>query len=261
MRTAISPEPIGPAAGGGGLAPERGTTRIRRRNLSDFVADEILGLLRSGQYRPGDRLPNERELMTMFGVGRNTVREAVRSLAVLGLLDVRPGAGTTVLAQNSQSVVDAALLGQLVNTHTIDDLYEFRILLEVDAAAKACHRATAEDKRAIEAALRRYEEAVESGVLIYMHDVDFHRTVTAAAHNEVYLTVLERSTDLLTSVRQATDLVPGAVQQARRQHAEIAQAIIDGNELAARDAMTQHLRSAVETIGYLRQQALASGAQ
>src|SRR4051794_2917676 len=107
---------------------------VTRRNLSQAVGEELLSAIREGRLRPGERLPPERELMERFSVGRNTIREAIQSLAAMGVLDVRPGRGTMVLSTPKESALDAATLAALLDDQTVLDLYEFRLLLEVETA-------------------------------------------------------------------------------------------------------------------------------
>src|SRR4051812_20233998 len=116
-----------------------GTTM--RQTLSQSIAAQLMASVAAGEYRVGDKLPPERELMAAFGVGRNTVREAIQSLVARGICEVRPGRGTTIIRIDGRSALEGQNLSSLLADSAIDDLYEFRMLLETDAAARAAERA------------------------------------------------------------------------------------------------------------------------
>ncbi len=145
-----------------------------RQNLSQAVAGRLLEAVRSGEFSVGTKLPSERELTVRYGVGRNTLREAVQSLVAQGVFDVRPGRGTTVLGLDGRRALEKQSLEQLLTDTAVDDLYEFRMLLETEAAARAAERAGAAERAALAQALARYEDAAASGADAYKRDVEFH---------------------------------------------------------------------------------------
>ncbi len=215
-----------------------------RRNLSQAVAEDLLALVRSGEFRPGERLPTERGLMEMFGVGRNTIREAVQVLASRGILDVRPGRGTTVREINSHEVIDQAAISALLADRSVDDLYDFRRLVEVEATALAAARATPEQFAAIEQRWSDLEHAYKERLPSFEQDVNFHRAVVEAGNNVVFSIVLNAVEDLLLATRKETQHVGRAVTLARTQHRAIVDAIRARDPEAARAAMTEHVEAA-----------------
>jgi GntR family transcriptional regulator, transcriptional repressor for pyruvate dehydrogenase complex len=118
---------------------QQGAIAGRRRNMSQVVADELLRRIDAGEYVIGGRAPTERELMDMFAVGRSTAREAVRILVATDILDVRPGRGPVVLraSDEAQRSADPVGLSLLLGDPSLGQLYEFRLLVETDCAAKA----------------------------------------------------------------------------------------------------------------------------
>ena len=119
--------------------------QLGRQTLSQAVSAAVLDRIRSGEFGPGDRLPTEKSLMQEYGVGRNSVREAVQALVTLGLVDVRPGRGATVIGIESDAVMDAETISVLLKEEAVDDLYAFRRLLEVEIASRAAVAATPRD--------------------------------------------------------------------------------------------------------------------
>jgi DNA-binding FadR family transcriptional regulator len=219
-----------------------------RQTLSQSIAQELLASISSGEFRVGDKLPPERELMAKFGVGRNTVREAIQTLVAHGVCEVRPGRGTTVTRIEGRSVLERHALSSLLADSAIDDLYEFRMLLETDAAARAAERAQDDDRATLIEALGRYEEAARTHSDTYRRDVEFHAAVARASHNTAYAAALDAVASTLVEVRRATDEVPGAIEQAVVEHGQIAKYILERNPAAARAAMTMHIQTALQTL-------------
>ncbi len=159
---------------------------LRRTSLADQAADALLARLRSGEWEVGDRLPGETTLAPQLGVGRSTVREAIRRLAGIGVLATRQGSGVFVTRLDAPSGLDVLLDGA-----AIDAVIEARIAIEAEAAALAALRRTEEDLDAIRAALAIRAAHRAELVRHVETDTDFHRTVIAAAHNPVLLEMFD----------------------------------------------------------------------
>lgn len=228
-------------------------SRVVRRNLSDAVADELTRLIEAGEFRPGDRLPTEAGLMSTFGVGRNTVREAVRSLVTRGVLVVRPGYGTTVLSVSGKDAMDPVTLSALLDDQAVSDLYSFRSLLEVEMAGRAAVRATAADIANIDDCLRVFQEAYRKHLPTWEQDIAFHRAIAEASGNVIYLVVFDAVVDKLIVARKQTDSIHRATAIAARQHHQIANAVRERNVELARKEMAEHIRSAVWALQEARQ--------
>ena len=188
--------------------------QLGRQTLSQAVSAAVLDRIRSGEFGPGDRLPTEKSLMQEYGVGRNSVREAVQALVTLGLVDVRPGRGATVIGIESDAVMDAETISVLLKEEAVDDLYSFRRLLEVEIASRAAVAATPRDLEAIAASIRAFESALEQGRPISTLDDEFHAAVARASHNAIYATVLDAVSGLIANARRLTMTVPWASERA-----------------------------------------------
>jgi GntR family transcriptional repressor for pyruvate dehydrogenase complex len=221
---------------------------VRRRNLSHSIAESLLDRIRAGEVGVGDRLPTEQGLMEEFGVGRNVIREAIQQLVAIGVLDVRPGRGTTVIGLGSDDLLDARTMSALLEDQTIADLYAFRMLIEVEIAEAAASHATAQQIQTIADAHLEYERNLAAGQPVYRSDLSFHRAVALASNNQIYVRVLDALSDLLEASRERTDHVPGAPERAAEQHGVILEAIRRGDGMAAREEMRQHIRRAIEVI-------------
>ncbi|MFF9813046.1 FadR/GntR family transcriptional regulator [Streptomyces sp. NPDC014006] len=155
----------------------------RRSVLSEQVIAELRDQITSGEWPVGSRIPTEPELVEQLGVARNTVREAVRALAHNGLLDIRQGSGTYVVATSELAGVMHRRFAGADPQHVA----ELRSTLESSAARLAAHRRTEKDLRQLDALLLRREEAWESGdaEAFVTADATFHLAVVSASHNDV----------------------------------------------------------------------------
>ncbi|WP_241249100.1 FadR/GntR family transcriptional regulator [Agrococcus sp. KRD186] len=153
---------------------------------------------------------------------------------------------------DGRRAIEREHLERLLTDTAVDDLYEFRMLLETEAAARAAERAGPQERAEVAAALRRYEEAAEAGVDAYRRDVEFHAAVAKASMNSAYSAALAAVSNTLVAVRRATDTVPGAVQRASIEHQAIAEFILERNSEGARAAMVVHIETARRTLAVAR---------
>jgi DNA-binding FadR family transcriptional regulator len=226
---------------------------VARPSLAQSIAKELAAAIYVGEFRAGQRLPPERALMERYSAGRNTIREAVQSLVAQGLLDVSPGRGTTVLEVSQGTPFEHADFSVLTGNAAVDDLYEFRILLEVDATAKAAARARGDDIVEIMEALRRHEQAVPDGPPgVTRRGTEFHAAIVKASHNTAYIAALKAMAGPLTAVREHIDAVPGAISSGAADHRRIAELIAHGDVEGASAAMLLHLRTAQTNLAKAR---------
>lgn len=220
----------------------------KRQNLGQVVGEELLSLIRSGEWSPGDKLPSEPLLMKRFSVGRNALREGIHGLIRLGVLDVRPGVGTTVLSIEGSEALDKNTLASLLSATALDELYELRVLIEGEAASRAAERATSPQLMEIAKHLNLCESAAEHGLPTYEHDIAFHGAIVKASGNSLYPVILDLTANQLVLSRRATASVPSAVALAKEQHAAIYLAIIGQDTELARRLTQEHIRAGREAL-------------
>ena len=222
----------------------------------------VRGLIERGALRPGDRLPSERELVSALGVSRGSVRAGLLSLATMGVVTTRQGAGTFITAGPPALVNEG--LGLLATLHGIstDGLFEARRVLEVSSAALASERATGEQLAAMSDEVTGMYTSLDDPQAFLLHDVRFHRAVAAGSNNLVLSALIEMVASLHYEQRRVT------IERARSElrgeadmHRRIYQAIRVHDAEAARLAMDEHLRRALERMVSEESQApLAAGA-
>jgi len=193
----------------------------------------------------GATLPPEHDLESRFGVGRGVVREAIKTLAAKGLVSVRPRHGTHVRPRSDWSLLDRDVLSWLAGTDEPNRalllaLQEVRLIIEPAAAALAAERATAKDKRRINAALAAMEASHDVPTAITADKV-FHLAIIDATHNPVLQGFRGAIDTILSAVFMVATGSPGWFEENLPNHAAAARAIIDGNPEKARAAMQQVL--------------------
>ncbi len=220
--------------------------------LSQVVLDQLLEQIRDGSIRPGDRLPGEYELMRRLRVGRSSVREALRGLITLGLVDTRPGRGAVVAAALPNPLAHIRSKGvsiEHVQTWAILDLLEVRECLEGQAAQLAAKRATPSDLASIQRWAQDVEAQIEKGYTYFRANYGFHIAVARASHNSV---LAESVRNLVGEVRSFREhLMREVAQMPTRdvlEHGAIVQAIRTHNPDRARRCMVRHLRSFARVV-------------
>lgn len=214
---------------------------MAQQTLGEEVAQRLRSDLTSGVFSPGEKLPPERELMTRYGAGRNTIREAVQRLVALGMLEVKAGHGTTVARADGRALMVQVMADRLLDEPALEDLVEFRLLIEGEAAHLAAQRATPEDLALIRAKLAAYQDAVRRSEEVYAHDVAFHRAISSATHNRLFLEVIDTSSQLFQTAMRAADRKPEDILKAAEEHALIAHHVLLGDSEGAGRAMRAHI--------------------
>ena len=223
---------------------------VRRTTLSGEVANRLTEAIRSGELAPGARLPAERELGVQFGVGRTSVREALRMLQATGLVTVRPGDGAFVANVSSANDRSFARWESLYH-YRVEELFEARLAIEPLAAARAASRADEDDVNSIAAALTAFEQGVNECDLAAMvlADDDFHGAIMLASRNRMFQAMLGVANHLSLESKRAGLSAPGRPPHVLAKHRAIFAAIAAGDSQAAESAMRDHLMSFVSDMG------------
>jgi GntR family transcriptional repressor for pyruvate dehydrogenase complex len=217
--------------------------------LADEAINKIKEMIVSGSLRPGDRLPKEADLAEHLGLSRNSLREAVKALSMIRVLDVRQGDGTYVTSLEPHLLLD--LLGFVVDFHTDDAVMHFlevRRLLEPAATALAAQRMTADDVEKLQAVLDELgaEPSIEA---LVANDLEFHRRIAAGAANPVLSSLLDGLSGPTTRARIWRGLTQqGAAERTREQHQAIVDAIAARQPDLARSWATVHVAGVEEWL-------------
>ncbi len=228
-----------------GLSP----IRVNQTSVVGEVVKQLLNYLVSNRIGPGDKLPSERNLSEYLGLGRTSVREAVKTLHMLGIVEVRQGDGTYLRRTDSNVLPQILEWGLLLGQQRTHDLVEAREYLEIFVARRAAQRVTPEGVSVLERHLDRMRAAAESGhsARLAEADVEFHLAIAEMAGNSVFIDVL-RSIRTLLHVWITRALETEGFADSVEQHVRVAAAIEAGDPDAAEHAMRAHMTSAGERL-------------
>ncbi|WP_330238248.1 FadR/GntR family transcriptional regulator [Streptomyces sp. NBC_00525] len=221
-------------------------TSPRRSALADQVIAQLRNQITTGEWPVGSRIPTEPELVEQLGVARNTVREAVRALAHNGLLDIRQGSGTYVVATSELAGVMHRRFASADPRH----IAELRSTLESSAARLAAVRRTERDLKQLDALMKRREETWAAGDAEAFVDADstLHLAVVAASHNDVLTELYADLGDLLRDYLRedvGEDLTPKTPMD----HSRLVEAIRAGDaETAAAEAASHTLSCRADRV-------------
>jgi len=223
--------------------------RVQRTSLSDGVLDQITDLIARRILNPGDQIPSERQLCQQLGVGRTSVREALRSLSVAGILESHAGDGTFVSLNRDRQLHRAFQWGLLLDPKRVEDLVETRLMLECHTSYLAATKSTSGDLEVLQEAIRGMEMNISDPTQYLQHDMQFHLGIARASQNSI----LE---NLLTTIRGylhawITETLSGAAAKSSiprallsvNQHSKILRALKRRNAEEARRAMKEHVIS------------------
>lgn len=204
---------------------KKATHPLQRHNLADAVVSKLQQQLSLGEYQPGEKLPSEPELMEQFGVGRSTIREAIRILANTGSLSVRQGSGTFVEMQTGI----AEPLPQRLRRARAEDLDEVRQLLEMKIAEKAALHRSKKDIDRIKVLLKKRETAAKTGDVeeSIRSDIQFHVAIAAASRNDILADLYRTIAEQMSKNFRETHHTADAFLQTHHLHESLLKSIID----------------------------------
>ncbi len=220
---------------------------IERRNTYELVADSLLALISERHLKPGDALPTERELMQHYGVGRSSVREALRMLESKGLISAG-GSGAFVVADFRNPLNDSLSLLLAVEEGSLRELFEVRRILEGEAVALATERGNESYLERMRAATELMREGLVDREEYIEADVAFHLTIAEATQNRLILHLMHAIRDQLERALGSIYKIPGSPEQSIEDHGLIIAAMSEGRPDEARERMREHLGRVEEAV-------------
>jgi len=221
------------------------TNPIIRRKLSTEVFARLKTMITTGELKPGDAMPSERDLMEMFGVGRPAIREAMQSLAQVGLLAISHGERARVLAMTPRSLfgqVDAAAEIMLqTSPAALGHLKEARIFFERGIVVQAAAKATDDDVDALDELLDMQRVALGNAEVFIAADMRFHQRIAAIPGNPIFEAVAESMLGWLKQYHTEMLIWTGKENLTLVEHEEIVSALRLRDPVAAEAAMVRHL--------------------
>jgi GntR family transcriptional regulator, transcriptional repressor for pyruvate dehydrogenase complex len=230
------------------------TPLLRSKSAAERVVTQVIDLIRSGNVKAGDRLPSETELARAFQVSRPVVREALRGLAILGVVETRQGGRCFVTDLTVARLMAPLQFVISLDEASVDSLHQARLLIETGMARQAATRVD-------EKMLARLEEMVAAGFELAgdalgfrMLDLEFHQTINRLSGNPFLEVVAQSLYELGMEYRRIATETPGAIERSAVEHQAIIEALRAGDPDAAASAMSAHLESIYNTtLGAMRQ--------
>ena len=201
----------------------------------------------TGDLKVGDQLPSEHELAEQFAVSRTAIREAVKALRQKGLVEIRPGRGTFITNETSDTIRNS--LGMMMKfgaTKGSGNLVEVREILEPEIAALAATRITTEYITAMQDAVKIMDTALDNVEVYIEADLDFHLALAEATQNPFILILMDSIIDLLREQRKRISLAKGGLERGQFHHKRILEAVTSRDPQASRKAMHDHLQQVRE---------------
>jgi GntR family transcriptional repressor for pyruvate dehydrogenase complex len=223
------------------VVPGKPFRTVRKTRASEEIIEQIRDLIASGRLKVGDRLPAERELASLLTVGRSTVREAIRALESLGIVQVRAGEGTFLIANPADQPGDPLTSRVFSSLHNQHLLFEVRTVIEPDLAALAARRASFDQIVKMREILQEQEALIQRGDSGIVADTQFHYLLAEAAGNEILFNIMNGLMDLLRETRQASLQTSGRPARSVKQHRAVLRAIEMRDPKGAEQRMREHL--------------------
>lgn len=211
-----------------------------------IVVDQIKENFLSGEFKPGDKLPTERELASLFNVSRTSVREALRKLEIKGFIEIKQGSGIFIKALDFH-IPNEEFTSPIRNAEKklIYEMLELRRVLEVECAYLATQRATSEDLEQIRQSLEMMAHAKNDSALGLEADLRFHFNIVRASNNSIFLQLMENLSehmkDTIRVTRKYRLADPDRIQDTIDEHKEIYLAIATGEADRAKQLMEKHI--------------------
>jgi len=225
-----------------------GIRPVTKASLADDLAERLVHLIRSGVYQTGDRLPPIMEMARSFGVGHPTLREALKKLELVGVVDIKHGSGVYVGKVQDVLLVSNPIVGGVVSKKLLVDLIDARIPIEVKSAALAASHATDDDLDRLSNLLDEAGENLDNPEVLTATNMSFHRDIAVASGNAVLAQLQEVVTNLFQREQRMILDIHGSAADDYRGHLAILDALRRHNPRLAQKRMQTHLEGVREVL-------------
>ncbi|MDQ2903077.1 MAG: FadR family transcriptional regulator [Chloroflexota bacterium] len=216
---------------------------LPKPNRPEEIVRKLLKLISEKKLRPGAKLPPERELAALLHVSRPSLREALRALSIMKVVEIRQGAGTYITRLEPELLVEHLDFVFALSDTSYLDLLESRKIVEVGLCGLAAQRITAEELARLDACLKRSSASIGDSTLFFRADLDLHECIAEAAGNITLGHFMAGIRRLGQASRQRTTDLPGIKEQVVADHRAIVGALHAHDAEAAQQAMLQHLNN------------------
>lgn len=223
--------------------------KIKKSSVTEAIIDQTIELISSKQLKAGDKLPSERELAEAMEVSRSSIREAMRSLQSMGIVEIKSGHGTFLNCE-TQMLATHFKRQHLFKKYSLLELLEARKILELELVKLAILRGNEENKAYIQETYEKTLQTMDPDEFI-KKDFAFHLAIADAAHNFYLTEMLNTTRDLLLEVNVDVIRQPGQNTNATKAHKRLLEAILQGDVAAAQKEMSDHIDTVVSIVDEL----------
>ena len=232
-------------------APDRmeafGGGALKRSSIAEQVTDRILAMVKSGNLRAGDRLPTEAQMCVAFGISRPPLREALKALTLIGVLESRQGGRYSVTDLSPARLMAPLNLVLSAVGHDVAEHFEARALVDLELVRLAVKRATDEERARIRRLAEDGRAFYGDPVAFRLHDVEYHGTINAAARQPIMTVLAQGLYDIGLDMRRVASGLPGVIEISVSHHCVIARAIAERDAGAATAEYRRHLEHVRDT--------------
>ncbi|MGH7459582.1 MAG: FadR/GntR family transcriptional regulator [Longimicrobiales bacterium] len=221
---------------------------VLKQSLSDRLAQRIRGLIQAGDYQEGDRLPAIMEMARRFGVGHPSVREALKKLETIGVVEIRHGSGVYVSRSHEVLVLASPDFTGTVTRKLLIDLIQARMPLEMESVAGASRNASAENVQEMQRLLTTAGENLDNDEVLNSVNMAFHREIAVASGNTVIAQLLDVLQELFREEQRLILGIFGSRQRDHQEHLGILEALEQRNEQLCKERMRQHLEGVQQAV-------------
>lgn len=220
---------------------------LERKSRQEYVIEQIQGLILQNALKPNDYLPSEIEMAQTLNVSRSTVREALRRLETMGVVDISHGEKPRVSTLNLERFLDALKMFIVIDKEEFIDLMELRKILELGAVDIAINKINDEYIKNLEKFIRLMEENIERPELFALNDFNFHLELIRATENLLLSKLMDIISVSLLKVQKITSRFPSS-KTAIPQHKEILNALLKRDSLKAKELLEKHINASEKKL-------------
>ena len=221
--------------------PEVAGVGAARRPISERVANRFLSMIKSGNLKSGDRLPTEQQMALAFGISRPPLREALKALTLMGVLESRQGGRYMVTDLSPTRLMAPFNVMLSVGDYDVHEHFEARANVDLELIRLATQRATPKQRQEIMRHAVAGKALHNDPVAFRLLDIEFHQSLNDAAGNRLLSALAQGLYDIALEVRRVASGFPGIIEKSVGQHIVVAEAVMAGDELAAVAAGRRHL--------------------
>lgn len=224
--------------------------KIQDKSLVRAVIDEIILKIREGFLKPGDKLPPERDLISQFNVSRSIIRESLRALDILNLIEIKPGIGTFIKALKFNEIINPGKIIFILNKEDLLELLEVRKILEMEAIKLSVSKVTEEDISYLEARIKKMDNFLkEQNIDEYiLEDSSFHKKIIECSGNKILVSIFNSILPLIYESISTTTKINNAWESGLRTHKKILRSIKERNKEEASSSILEHIEDINNTV-------------